>query len=137
MSNIEARIALQRNRFSLIEQAAEFKEPGNSNMNRQLVITCLYMLEQNWMKFQEEHENLCISKSDALSEQPYIKERIFERCQAFYVYSRAKLTQRDEHDTLNRHSRSSITDHGASISLMPRSTLPRIKLRIFSGDYQS
>lgn len=44
---------------------------------------------------------------------------------------------RNEFDTLDRHSRSTISDQGASTSMLPRSALPRIKLPIFSGDYHS
>lgn len=103
------------------------------------------MLEQNWGRFQEEHENqyiciyqyLCISESGTVSDLPYFKEKVYERCDAFYIYSRAKLlTQRDELDVLDRQSRSTFSDHGASTTMMPRSALPRIKLPTFSEDYQ-
>lgn len=127
MSNVEARISLQRSRFSLIQEAADFNSEV-SHLTRQLIITRMEMLDQNWAKFQEEHENLCLSESDALSEQPYLRERIYESCHAFYVYSRAKLlTQRDEIDASDRHSRSTLSEHGASVSMMPCSALPRIK----------
>lgn len=80
---------------------------------------------------------ICVSL-DTLSERPYLRERVYERCHAFYVFSRAKLlTQRDEFDTMERQSRSTFSDHGASASLMPRSALPRIKLPSFSGEYQA
>lgn len=138
MSNLDARIVLQRSRFTLIQESAESDDTDVSRVTRQLITTRLDMLEQNWAKFQEEHENICLSESDALSERPYLRERVYERCHAFYVYSRAKLlTQRDEFDTLDRHSRPTLSDHGASTSMMPRSALPRIKLPSFSGDYQS
>lgn len=138
MSNLDGRIALQQSRCSLIQNAAEFEDEDVTRLSRQLVTTRLDMLEQNWTKFQEEHENMCLSEAESLSEQPYIRERIYERCQAFYVFSRAKLlTQRDEFDTLDRHSRGPFSEHGASASMMPRSALPRIKLPNFSGDYQS
>lgn len=138
MSNLEARIALQHSRFTLIQEASDFDDVNAARSTRQLIVAHLEMLEQNWNKFQEEHENLCLSVSDALSEHSYMRERIYERCQAFYVFARAKLlTYRDEFNNLERHSRSMLSDQGASTSLMPRSALPRIKLPIFSGDYQS
>lgn len=43
----------------------------------------------------------------------------------------------EEFDTTDRHSRSTLSEQGASASLMPRSALPRIKLLSFSGDYAS
>lgn len=138
MSNLDARIALQQSRFILIQEAAKSDNTEVPLVTPQLVMTRLEMLEQNWTRFQEEHENLCLTESDALSNQQYIRERVYERCQAFYVYSRAKLlSQRDEFETSNQQTRSSISDHGASTTMMPRSALPRIKLPSFSGDYQS
>ncbi|XP_011863741.1 PREDICTED: uncharacterized protein LOC105559776 [Vollenhovia emeryi] len=138
MFNIVARITLQQSRFCLIQEAADLDDTDVPRPNRQLVNARLEMLEQNWTKFQEEHENLCLSECDTLSEQSYIKERVFERCQAFYVYARAKLlTLRDDLNVMDQHSRSTLSDHGLSTSLMPRSSLPRIKLPNFSGDYQS
>jgi len=90
MSNLDARITLQRSRFNLIEEAAAFDDTDASRLTRHLVMT---RLERNWSRnwFQEEHENLCLSKSEILSDLPYVRERIYECCQAFYVFSRAKL----------------------------------------------
>lgn len=68
MSSIDARIALQQSRFALIQEAAEFDVTDASRVNRQLVNTRLDMLEQNWTRFQIEHENMCLSESEALSE---------------------------------------------------------------------
>jgi len=138
MSNLDARIALQKSRFTLIQGVMDENDVDVTRTNRQLIVARLEMLEQNWHKFQEEHENLCLSDNEGLSEHSYIKERVYERCQAFYVFARAKLlTHRDEFDSIDRSSRSSFSEHGASASLMPRSALPRIKLSNFSGDYQS
>lgn len=57
------------------------------------------------------------------------------------MYSLERNCSRSEMNlTLEQHSRSTFSEHGGSIerpSLMPRSALPRIKLPIFSGDYQS
>lgn len=137
MADIEARVALQRTRFDLIQEAAGFEDENNSSSTRQLTQSRLDMLEQNWAKFEQEHENLCLYESEAIKEHIYGKERLYERCKAFYVYARAQLhAQRDEwnSDTLNARSLPSV--RGAS-SMMPRSFLPRIKLPSFSGDYQS
>lgn len=75
-----------------------------------------------------------------MSDHPYRRERVYERCQAFYVYARAKLlTHLDEIDVTERHSRTTLSeqDTSASTALLPRSALPRIKLPSFSGDYKS
>lgn len=138
MSGFEVRIALQQSRFTLIEQAADFSDDDMSRVTRQLINTRLDVLEQNWMKFQEDHEYLCHSSSVTLRDHNYMKTRVFERCQAFYVYSRAKLLDhRDDFDSMDRRSRSVVSDTGATASLLPRSALPRINLPTFSGDYES
>jgi len=138
MANLDTQFALQRSRFTLIQEVTNLDDENAARSNRQLVNARLDMLEQNWNKFQEEHENLCLSVSESLSDNPYMRERVYERCQAFYVYVRATLhTQLEEFDTTDRHSRSTRSDQEASTSLMPRSSLPRIKLPSFSGDYPS
>lgn len=136
MADIEARVALQRTRFDLI-QAASFEYEDNSSSTRQLTQSRLGMLEQNWAKFQQEHENLCLFES-AIKGHHYGKERLYERCQAFYVYARAQLhVQRDEWNSDSLNTRSIPSVRGASSMMMLRSFLPRIKLPIFSGDYQT
>lgn len=89
MTDIEARIFLQRTRLNLIQEAADFDYDHNPCSNRQLTNTRLDILEQNWAKFHQEHENLCLFESDVVKDHSYLKERIYERCQAFYVYARA------------------------------------------------
>ncbi|XP_036150242.1 uncharacterized protein LOC118648109 [Monomorium pharaonis] len=96
------------------------------------------MLEQNWNKFLEEHEDLCLSGGNILSEKPYLKTRVYERCQAFYVYARAKLlNHREDSETAELNSRSSFLDPETSTAVLPRNALPRVKLPNFSGDYKS
>ncbi|XP_011880360.1 PREDICTED: uncharacterized protein LOC105568900, partial [Vollenhovia emeryi] len=112
MANIDARISLQRSRFNLIQEAADFTEQDIPPFNRQLITTRLTLLEQNWNRFQEEHENLCLSEN--LSHQPY-----------------------EELDSVGQSSGSAHSEQGAVRSLLPRSALPRIKLPNFSGEYHS
>lgn len=96
MANLDTRIVLQRSRFSLIQEATGFDDVNATRSNRQLITPRLDMLEQNWSKFQGEHENLCLSVSENLNENPYMREHIYERCQAFYIYARAELHARLE-----------------------------------------
>ena len=76
MSHLEARIVLQVSRFNLIQEAADFDDTDATQLNRQLINTRIEMLEQNWNKFLEEHENLCLSGGDNLSEKSYLKTRV-------------------------------------------------------------
>lgn len=136
MADIEARISLQLSRFNLIQEAADYDYDHNPRSNRQLINARLDILEQNWAKFQQEHENLCLFESDVVKDHSYLKERIYEICQAFYVYARAQLhALRDASEAPT--TRSNLSEQDASSSLRPRSSLPRIKLPVFSGNYQS
>lgn len=145
MSTLEARIALQQSRFTLIQAETDNEDEHAARSSRQLISTRLDMLEQNWTKFLEGHEHLCLSEGDALSEHSYLKERVYERCQVFYVYARANLlTHLDEHDSTqhhsrnsDRHSRGTPSDTEVSATSLPRNALPRIKLPTFSGEYQT
>lgn len=139
MASYEARIALQQSRFKLIEDAAEIEfDTMESEMSRQLVNARLDALERNWTSFQAEHESLCYSLSEVITNHDYMRTKVYERCLAFYVHSRAILmTRREEFDkstTLRRLS-SELVEPRPSTSMLPRSALPRINLPRFSGDY--
>lgn len=137
MANLEVRIALQNSRFYLIQQETDSdKEDNASQTTRQAVSTRLEMLEINWTKFQEEHEELCRS-SEFFKEHDYIKQRVFERCQAFYIVAKAKLlSQRDDYDLLGLPLRSETSLLEAPAISRRLSALPRISLLHFSGDYK-
>lgn len=55
MVSLDARIALQRRRFILIQKATDDDGVNAARSNRQLINACLDMLDQNWNKFQEKH----------------------------------------------------------------------------------
>lgn len=140
MTNFESRIALQESRFNLIQQAAENAWNLISTVHsRQLIITRLEVLELNWNKFQMEHESLCQGDNGTLKDQPYMKTKMLERCQEFYIQARASLmSQRDEMDTSRPITGTSLVNSptvGSSVS--HRSALPKITIPQFSGDYQS
>lgn len=134
---MEAKIALQQSRFNLIEGAATFDYEDASPYSHQLINIRLEMLEKNWTTFQDEHVNLCLTEGSSLNGHSYIKSRLYERCQAFYVYSRARLlSHRDQMETTTTRSTSMVSDQRSNSALLPRSCLPRITLPTFSGDYQ-
>lgn len=141
MANFETKIALQHSRFKLIEDAADVEsEPSETELSRQLINTRLETLEQNWSRFQTEHESLCYSQSDVLSQHEYMRTKVFERCHAFYVHSKACLLARKEgfvRSSTQSRSRSRSMEPRQSTSLLPRSALPRINLPRFSGNYHS
>lgn len=77
---------MQGGRFQLIQNAAEDaldNDPGSRS--RSLICTRLEVLESNWSKFRAEHEHICFESMDDAESQSYIKHRIYERCQEFYV----------------------------------------------------
>lgn len=138
MSNITPRIALQQSRFKLIQQAADYDFDDEQLSSRQFINTRLEVLESNWFKFQEEHESICHSTYNDLHEHSYMKTKVYERCQEFYVHARSRLlTQRDDVEAPASHSRSLLSDPGAPVTVTHRSTLPRISLPTFSGNYET
>lgn len=138
MAGPEARVALQRTRFALIQDAADFNDENDSRPNRQLIATRLSMLELTWNKFHQEHESLYLSEAESLINHAYARERIYERGYAFYIYARSQLLSLQEECTPATPTTRSIDSvRGIPSTLTPRSFLPRIKLPSFSGDYDS
>jgi len=103
-----------------------------------LLSTRLEVLEDNWAKFQREHERIYHVHAERLEEESYIKHRTYERCQEFYVQAKALLLERrDAIDASNSSSRSSDTIPTESRSSNRRRSLPKINLPVFSGDYHA
>ncbi|XP_032673063.1 uncharacterized protein LOC116844967 [Odontomachus brunneus] len=99
-------------------------------------MTRLQVLEQNWDKFHTDHESICQESRESLKDQPYIKTKMYERCQAFYVHARASLlSQRDDLDSRPPTSSTLFTTPIASMS-SHRVALPRITMPQFSGEYK-
>lgn len=136
--SFESRILLQQSRFRLIQDATESAQDEEASpMARQIINTRLDLLEQNWIKFQEEHEDLCRSDTDSLYEHQYMRARTFERCQEFYVHARANLlTRRDDIEGSLPPVISASSDSSAPRSVSRRlGALPKISLPRFSGNY--
>lgn len=138
MAKLKNRITLQKNRFQLIQHVTEFDEDDLTLITRQFINTRLEILKQNWTRFQAEHEELCRSQSETLSEHQYIKTRIFECCQKFYTHARAKLLpRRDDFEVTIPVKRSVVTDTNAPVPMSRRfGALPKITLLRFSSNLQ-
>ncbi|XP_070517916.1 uncharacterized protein [Cardiocondyla obscurior] len=138
MTPVEARILLQRSRFNWIQTATDLNDEEASPISRQLAQSQLTMLDSNWNKFQIEHEDLCLNESLAIKDHPYMKEKLYERCQAFYIYARAKLlAQDDDLEISGVSSEKKNLESCIGSSHIHRNSLPRVKIPTFSGDYQS
>lgn len=83
MTNLASRISLQESRFILIQNAADsiLENFPVTPLSRQLITTRLEVLESNWLKFQNEHKSICHEHSEFIEDQPYFKNRTYERCQ--------------------------------------------------------
>lgn len=138
MASYEARITLQQSRFKLIEETLDAEFESGPRLSRQLINTRLETLEKNWTRFQTEHEDLCRSLGSLLTNHDYLRTKLFERCHAFYVHSRARLlTLFDEYGepSIPQRSRPRSLETIQTKSSLPRSALPRINLPRFSGSY--
>lgn len=123
----------------LIQRAAEDAvdyHPASST--RQIISTRLEVLETNWNKFQTKHDSLCQGEFDPIDEDPYIRNKTFERCQEFYIQARAALLSRQDDLSLPTFPSRSSEALPPNVSICSRrSSLPRISLPHFSGDYHT
>ncbi|XP_018406342.1 PREDICTED: uncharacterized protein LOC108771297, partial [Cyphomyrmex costatus] len=139
MDQFRAQVLMQMNRFLLIQNAAEDASEGSSDsVSRHLLITRLEVFEANWVKFRMEHEKMCLECPERIEDEPYVKQRTYERCQEFYVQAKAVLLEQQEQKEAS-HSSSRWSEksppevrHGSR-----RGNLPKIKLPSFSGDYST
>lgn len=140
MENFSSRCFLQESRLTLIQNAAEHAfEEEPTLLLRHIIATKLTVLESNWIKFQQEHESICLENDhESLIDDPYFKLKTYERCQEYYIHARATLLtwqKESESSMRSSHSRRSLTPGSASQS--HRVTVLRISLPQFDGDYQS
>ncbi|XP_070527393.1 uncharacterized protein [Cardiocondyla obscurior] len=136
MNSLNGRVELQKARFNLIQEAADLNNQEIIHMSRQLILTKISLLEQNWMKFCNEHEELCKYKEESIEVYDYVRERYIEIGQAFYIFARSQLITHLDKPETSRFS-SILTDKETTNSMLPRSALPRIKLPNFAGDYKT
>lgn len=139
MEELPAQISLQMNRFRMIQNAEEdAAENDSSTISRNLVSTRLEVLASNWVKFQEEHERLCRVHAGRINDESYIKHRIYERCQEFYVKARAiLLDQQDSVIASDISTRSCDPPVSASRYGTRVRSLPKIGLPKFSGEFSA
>lgn len=130
---------MQESRFVLIQHAAvDALDDDSGSHSRSLICTRLEVLESNWSKFQAEHEHICLENLDNTQGQAYVKNRVYERCQEFYVQARsALLNRKEEIESSMPSSRASEASTPTATSTRHQMHLPRISLPVFSGDYAS
>ncbi|KYM95563.1 PREDICTED: uncharacterized protein LOC108780196 [Cyphomyrmex costatus] len=80
---------------------------------------------------------MCQAHSEVIEEESYIKHRIYERCQEFYVHAKAVLLEQRE--TIETSNPSSCLSDALvpEIRVSSRRNLPKISLPAFSGDYHA
>jgi len=139
MPSLRAQISMQMSRFLMIQNTMEDTTGDISyTISRHLLNTRLEVLEDNWAKFQTEHERICHMHAERLEEESYLKHRTYERCQEFYVQAKASLLEkRDMTDASNSSAQSSDTPASDSRSSHRVRSLPKISLPTFSGDYHA
>lgn len=137
MDRLRSQISMQMQRFLMIQNSMEdATEEFSTHTSRHLIGTRLEILENNWAKFQTEHEKICMTEEKRLEEEAYIKHRTYERCQEFFVQAKASLLkQQDLIEASHSSSRSSETMPSEKHSIDHRRALPRIDLPKFSGNY--
>lgn len=139
MENQESRLVILESRFDLIQRAADNAwDDATSTQSRSIIATRIEQLDRDWSKFEAEHENLSRSDCASLREQPYIKNRLFERCREFYIQARGTLqSYLTESDSVRPSTSASFSNPPVISNSGHRAMLPRISLPHFAGDYQS
>lgn len=128
---------MQLSRFLFIQNAVEdVFENDTDTRTRYLINRRLKVLEANWTKFQVEYDIICHEATKQLEEQSYIKNKVYKRCQKFYVQARTTLLVcQEEIEGTNPSSKSSNLSTSPLQVTCHRRTLPRIDLPKFLGNY--
>lgn len=138
MANLHYRVSQQETRFSIIQRFYEEANDDQPSGNRQLINTRLEILESNWLKFQIEHESICNGEFGPYEDNPYIKNKTYERCLEFYMQARASwLTLQESVEATNASTRVSTEMAPNSQSYSRRFALPKLTLPKFSGDFHT
>lgn len=139
MSNLEAKISLQMNRFHYIRSVAlECQEVAFATLQLQVLKVKLDLLNTNWEKFETSHERLADSKVETLLDNNYFKNGIFDQCLQYYATAKAELLiQIDERDKSNPMSGSQLANLTSGTQSTARCHLPEISLPNFSGDFSA
>ncbi|XP_046491153.1 uncharacterized protein [Neodiprion pinetum] len=92
------------------------------------------MIEQNWAKFEADHEKLTSSKSDISIEHDYFKQHVYENMMQFFVAAQAALKTRiAELEAANQPTGASFADVSLPTESHARPSLPGISIPRLSG----
>lgn len=96
----------------------------------------LQALENNWRKFEDNHELLRDAPKEALKGHNYVKEKLCERVEEAYVTNKGLLL--DDLRNLRQLEATTSASQAApeTRSAAPHTTLPRIQLPQLSGKYE-
>ncbi|XP_029170207.1 uncharacterized protein LOC114939928 [Nylanderia fulva] len=114
-----------------IARSVEYlRKLGNANITASAVTTRTRIIDQLWSKFETQHDLIRSGLKDKFNESDYVKSGLHEDTENLYVAQRSLLDGYAEQFQESPPSPVRRNTEGAS-----RSSLPRIKVPLFSGNY--
>lgn len=110
------------------------KKAGSAKITRSLVSTTLGLLDDKWRKFEERHESLQRDYGEELRKHKYSQQDYLSKVEEMYARQRASLL--DVEESFTKSSSAADPPIAEAASGTARTTLPKIQLPQFSGDYE-
>lgn len=108
---------------------------GVDNVTAEAVDTRIRLIDQLWVKFEAQHEQIRAKYKEGYLESEYVRSDLFEITENTYVCQRSSLARYANNlRPAVYHSTRSLNDNGTRNT--PKTSLPRIKLQNFSGSYE-
>ncbi|KMQ81507.1 hypothetical protein RF55_26126, partial [Lasius niger] len=133
--DMECIVRTQFELFGRISRANEnLKKSGAANITVGLLEARLGSLASNWEKFEANHENLSENHWNRLAGTDYLKKDLMTLTEEAYLTQKGLFL--DALRELKREEPGEAPTSPTSAPLPPRTTLPRIQLPQFSGQYE-
>ena len=132
MAMFDSLVEVQTDLRSLISRTmTNLKKIGVEKKTRYAIEARIKSLDNNWQKFQTNHETLSLSRNEKTRTHSYFTENAYPKCEEEYFDQAAMLSQ-ELHKLTGRTGISG--DNGQSSAVTQ--SLPKIPLPKFSGKYQ-
>lgn len=116
--------------------AENLQKTSASRMTLGMAEARLQALENNWRKFEDNHELLRDAPKEVLKGHTYLNEKLCDRVEEAYLTNKGLLLDCLRHLRQQEAAASSSLTSSEVKSSAPRTTLPRIQLPQFSGRYE-
>lgn len=128
-------LQLQNDLYGRINRAYDnLKKVGSANITLGMVEARLAALDDNWKRFQTQHDTLISKYRKDLADQDYTKSQVYAHAEETYLAHKGMFL--DSLRQMRSKPQENISTAKQELSHAPRTTLPRIQLPQFSGKYE-